>query len=343
MAQHQVIIQGAREHNLKGVDVAFPRDALTTFTGVSGSGKSSLAHDTIYQEGQRRFLESLSAYARQFLGRMEKPKVDHIEGLSPTVAIDQKSVSRNPRSTVGTITEIYDFFRLLLARLGTPHCVECGAVIEPWPTERIVADVLEKFGQSTEPLLVLAPIVRERKGEYRKELDDLRQRGFVRARVDGEVRRLDEEIKLDRYKMHTIEVVVDRLAASKDKESRLAESLDQAAKLADGIVTVVGSGGERLYNSPANTGSRDGSSIGSDDFTPHRDSIARDVDSWLDAGRRGARGPHPAQDGRRADRILAVLGDCGPGFGGRLTPAPERPPSHRKDQHRQYGDEEGPT
>src|SRR5688572_32794037 len=170
MAGGQVVIKGAREHNLKGVDLSFPRDSLTTFTGVSGSGKSSLAYDTVYQEGQRRFLESLSAYARQFLGRMEKPRVDHIERLSPTVSIDQKSVSRNPRSTVGTITEVLDFLRLLMARLGTPHCMTCGAVIEPWPTERIVEDVIARFAGSKEGVMVLAPLIRERKGEYRKEL-----------------------------------------------------------------------------------------------------------------------------------------------------------------------------
>ena len=181
----EVVVRGAREHNLRNVDLAFPRDALTTFTGVSGSGKSSLAYHTIYQEGQRRFLESLSSYARQFLGRMEKPKVDLVDGLSPTVSIDQKSGSHSPRSTVGTLTEILDFLRLLWARLGTPCCPECDAPIEAWSVDRIVGDLLERYDGA--PVLVLAPVIRERKGEYRQELAQFRVRGFVRARIDGGV------------------------------------------------------------------------------------------------------------------------------------------------------------
>ena len=208
----QIVIRGAREHNLKGLDLEIPRDALVTFTGVSGSGKSSLAYHTLYQEGQRRFLESLSSYARQFLGRMEKPKVDHIEGLSPTVSIDQKSVGHSPRSTVGTLTEILDFLRLFMARLGTPACPTCGAVIESWSVDRIVDAILE--GRDGDGILVLAPVVRERKGEYREQLKDYRGKGFVRARIDGEVRRLDEDIRLHRYKYHTIELVTDRLRAA---------------------------------------------------------------------------------------------------------------------------------
>ena len=187
-----VVVKGAREHNLKGVDLSFPRDSLTTFTGVSGSGKSSLAYHTIYQEGQRRFLESLSSYARQFLGRMEKPRVDHVEGLSPTVSIDQKSAGYGARSTVGTLTEILDFLRLFMARLGEPACPECGAAIETGSVDQIAQSMLEDYdGQA---VLILAPVVRERKGEYRKELSEYRTRGFVRARIDREVRRLDEEI-----------------------------------------------------------------------------------------------------------------------------------------------------
>ncbi|MCA8966390.1 MAG: hypothetical protein KDC48_16035, partial [Planctomycetes bacterium] len=186
----QVVVKGAREHNLKGVDLAFPRDSLTTFTGVSGSGKSSLAYHTIYQEGQRRFLESLSSYARQFLGRLEKPKVDLVEGLSPTVSIDQKSTSHSARSTVGTLTEVSDFLRLLWSRLGEPKCPECDAAIESWAPDRIVDAIVEQHGGAA--VMVLAPVVQERKGEYRRELAEWAQKGFVRARIDGEVRRLDE-------------------------------------------------------------------------------------------------------------------------------------------------------
>jgi len=237
VAPNSVTVRGAREHNLKGIDLTFPREALVTFTGVSGSGKSSLAYHTIYQEGQRRFLESLSSYARQFLGRMEKPKVDHVEGLSPTVSIDQKSTGASPRSTVGTMTEVLDFLRLLWARLGVPVCPECQAPIETWSTDRIVEAVLAAYAE--QPILVLAPVIRERKGEYRKELADFRARGFVRARIDGEVRRLDEEIDLHRYKYHTIELVLDRLKAEPDKASRLAEAIEQALVLADGLVAIV--------------------------------------------------------------------------------------------------------
>ncbi len=226
-----VVVKGAREHNLKGVDLTFPRDALSTFTGVSGSGKSSLAYHTIYQEGQRRFLESLSSYARQFLGRMEKPKVDLIEGLSPTVSIDQKSTSHSVRSTVGTLTEVSDFLRLLWSRLGTPSCPECGAKIEAWSPDRIVeAMIVDHRGTA---VMVLAPVVRERKGEYRKELVEWRSKGFVRARIDGVVRRLDEDIVLERYVYHTIELVVDRLTVATETRSRLAEAVEQALALGD--------------------------------------------------------------------------------------------------------------
>jgi excinuclease ABC subunit A len=227
------VVKGAREHNLKGVDLRFPRDALTTFTGVSGSGKSSLAHHTIYQEGQRRFLESLSSYARQFLGRMEKPKVDLVEGLSPTVSIDQKSTSHSARSTVGTLTEVMDFLRLLWSRLGEPSCPECGAAIEAWSPDRITdAITADHAGQQ---VLLLAPVVRERKGEYRKELAEWAQKGFVRARIDGVVRRLDEDIRLERYVYHTIELVVDRMTIAADARSRLAEAVEQAVQLGSGL------------------------------------------------------------------------------------------------------------
>jgi excinuclease ABC subunit A len=247
----QVVVRGAREHNLQSVDLSFPRDSLTTFTGVSGSGKSSLAYHTIYQEGQRRFVESLSSYARQFLGRMEKPKVDLVEGLSPTVSIDQKSTSHSARSTVGTLTEVMDFLRLLWSRLGEPSCPECGAAIEAWSPERIVDTIVADHAGVQ--ALVLAPVVRERKGEYRKELADWLQQGFVRARIDGEVRRLDEDVKLHRYKLHTIELVVDRLTIQAEHRSRIAEAVEQAVGLGGGLVAIAfGDDGYRLFSTQRN-------------------------------------------------------------------------------------------
>ncbi|MFT7616502.1 MAG: excinuclease ABC subunit A [Planctomycetota bacterium] len=237
MGHSQIVVRGARENNLKNVNVSIPRGSLTTVTGVSGSGKSSLAFDTIHNEGQRRFLESLSSYARQFLGQIEKPAVDHIDGLSPTVSIDQKTVNRNPRSTVGTVTEVYDHLRLLFARLGTPYCPETGEEIRPQTADQIRDRLLkEKDGRS---VMVMAPIVKDRKGEYRKELEDLRLAGYLRVRIDGELLRLDEEIKLARYVRHTIEVVVDRLKVGKDKASRLAEAIEQALKLGSGLIGIL--------------------------------------------------------------------------------------------------------
>lgn len=243
-----VVLQGASEHNLKSVDLRFPRDRLVCFTGVSGSGKSSLAYDTIYKEGQRRFLESLSSYARQFMGRIEKPKVEHVEGLSPTVAIDQKSVSRNPRSTVGTITEVWDFLRLLQARLGTPRCHVCDAEVVAFAPEQIVDEVLAS-GKAGESLLVLAPIVRGRKGSYRKELEALRQKGYVRARIDGQVLRLDEEIQLHRYKKHDIEIVLDRVKIGPDRRARLLESIGEALAIGEGFAGTLRktAGGKEVY------------------------------------------------------------------------------------------------
>src|SRR5512141_316974 len=207
-----VSIKGAREHNLKNINLELPRDKFIVITGLSGSGKSTLAFDTIYAEGQRRYVESLSAYARQFLGQMEKPDVDYIEGLSPAVSIDQKATSHNPRSTVGTVTEIYDYLRLLFARTGIPHCPVCGRVVTKQSAQEIV-DALEKLQDGTR-LLVLAPIVRARKGTYQAVFEEIRKAGFVRARVDGKVFNLEDEISLDRYKIHTIEAVVDRLVIS---------------------------------------------------------------------------------------------------------------------------------
>jgi excinuclease ABC subunit A len=232
----RLVIHGAREHNLKNITLDLPRGKLIVFTGLSGSGKSSLAFDTIYAEGQRRYVESLSAYARQFLGQMEKPDVDFIEGLSPAISIDQKSTSRNPRSTVGTITEIYDYLRVLYARVGQPHCHKCGRPIGRQTPEQIVDQVMQ-LPQGTR-FQILAPIVRGRKGEYERLLADLGRKGFARARIDGEVRELSEKIRLDRYYKHTIEVVVDRLVAKPDIRRRVADSIETALELAEGIASM---------------------------------------------------------------------------------------------------------
>ncbi|KAF0206981.1 MAG: excinuclease ABC subunit UvrA [Actinomycetota bacterium] len=231
-----ISIRGAREHNLKGFDLEIPRDRLVVITGLSGSGKSSLAFDTIYAEGQRRYVESLSAYARQFLGQMSKPDVDHIEGLSPAVSIDQKTTSRNPRSTVGTVTEIYDYLRLLYARIGVPHCPICGCRIEKQTAEQIV-DAILALGDGVK-FQVLAPVVKGRKGEYGKLLEELKHEGFARVRIDGEIHTLDEEFKLDKKLKHTIEVVIDRLAIKAGVRTRLAESVEMALKLGQGSLTL---------------------------------------------------------------------------------------------------------
>ncbi len=226
-------IRGARQHNLKNVDLEIPRDKLVVFTGLSGSGKSSLAFDTIYAEGQRRYVESLSAYARQFLGQMDKPDVDFIEGLSPAISIDQKTTSRNPRSTVGTVTEIYDYLRLLYARVGQPHCHNCGQPITRQTVEQIVDRVMA-LGEGTR-LQVLSPIVRGRKGEYKKLFQEISKEGFVRVRVDGELREASEPIELDKNKQHWIEIVVDRIVVREGIEGRLADSIETALRRADGL------------------------------------------------------------------------------------------------------------
>ena len=244
MANDKIIIKGARANNLKNANVEIPRDKLVVFTGLSGSGKSSLAFDTIYAEGQRRYVESLSSYARMFLGQMEKPDVDSIEGLSPAISIDQKTTSKNPRSTVGTITEIYDYLRLLYARVGTPHCPICGKEISQQTTDQIVDSVL-KLPEGTK-IQVMAPIVRGRKGEYVKELDSARKSGYVRVRIDGSIYELSEEIKLEKNKKHYIEIVVDRLVVKDEIKSRLAGSIDTAATLTGGIILVDVIGGEEL-------------------------------------------------------------------------------------------------
>ncbi len=243
MANDKIVIKGAREHNLKNVDLEIPRDKLVVFTGLSGSGKSSLAFDTIYADGQRRYVESLSSYARQFLGQMEKPDVDSIEGLSPAISIDQKTTSKNPRSTVGTVTEIYDYLRLLYARIGIPHCPICGRPIEQQTVDQMV-DKLMALPAGTK-MQILAPTVRGRKGEHIKEFDAARRSGYVRVRVDGNLYDLSEEIKLEKNKKHTIEVVVDRLVVKEEIRSRLADSLETALSLANGLV-VVDTGEEEL-------------------------------------------------------------------------------------------------
>ncbi|MBS5149405.1 MAG: excinuclease ABC subunit UvrA [Butyricicoccus pullicaecorum] len=242
--QDQIHIKGAREHNLKNVDLTIPRDKLVVFTGLSGSGKSSLAFDTIYAEGQRRYVESLSSYARQFLGQMEKPDVDYIEGLSPAISIDQKTTSKNPRSTVGTVTEIYDYLRLLWARIGTPHCPKCGKEIHQQTIDQII-DQLMGLPEGTK-LQVLAPVVRQRKGEHVKVLKDAQKSGYVRVRVDGNLHDLSEEIKLEKNKKHSIEIVVDRVVVRADARSRLTDSVEAASALSGGLVLADVIGGEVL-------------------------------------------------------------------------------------------------
>ena len=242
MAEEFLVVRGAREHNLKGISVTIPRNRLTVITGLSGSGKSSLAFDTIYAEGQRRYVESLSAYARQFLERMEKPDVDVIEGLSPAISIEQKSTGHNPRSTVGTVTEVYDYLRLLWARAGVPHCPNDGSPVERQSASQITDAVLA-WPEGTR-IEVLAPLVRGRKGEFKDLFDDIRKRGFVRARVDGETYDLADIPTLNRRKNHDVAVVVDRLVVKSADRGRLNDSIETALKVADGVVEVVKHRGE---------------------------------------------------------------------------------------------------
>jgi len=247
MPSEHIIVKGAREHNLKNIDVSIPRDKLVVITGVSGSGKSSLAFDTIYAEGQRRYVESLSAYARQFLGRMEKPDVDYIEGLSPAISIDQKGPSHNPRSTVGTVTEIYDYLRLLFARIGHPHCPKCGREICRQTVQQIV-DAVKEIPTGSR-IMILAPLIRDRKGEHLAIFDDLRKAGFVRVRIDGRIHDLSEEFELDKNKKHTIEAVIDRLQIGEAEKSRIADSVETALKLGAGVVLVsIIDGDELLFS-----------------------------------------------------------------------------------------------
>ena len=240
----KIVIKGAKVHNLKNISLEIPRDKLVVITGLSGSGKSSLAFDTLYAEGQRRYVESLSSYARQFLGLMEKPDVESIDGLSPAISIDQKTTSKNPRSTVGTVTEIYDYIRLLYARIGIPHCPKCGKKIEKQSIDQIIDNIMNlKEGTRIQ---ILAPVIRGRKGEYKKLLEDFQKEGFVRARIDGEVYELSDDIDIDRKKKHTIELIVDRLVIKEDIRGRLTESVETALKHANNLVGVDVVGGAPL-------------------------------------------------------------------------------------------------
>ena len=231
-----IFIKGARQHNLKNIDVSIPRDKLVVITGLSGSGKSSLAFDTIYAEGQRRYVESLSSYARQFLGLMEKPDLDYIEGLSPAISIEQKATVRNPRSTVGTVTEIHDYLRLLYAHIGTPHCWKCDRVIKKQTPQQIV-DSIMSFKNNTK-MHILAPVVRGRKGQHKKLIENIRKDGFVRIRVNGEILVLGESINLEKNKKHNIEIVVDRLINTKKVKERLTESIELTLKVGEGVVII---------------------------------------------------------------------------------------------------------
>ena len=298
-ADDRIRISGAREHNLKDISLELPRDALIVITGLSGSGKSSLAFDTIYAEGQRRYVESLSAYARQFLGQMDKPDVDSIEGLSPAISIDQKTTSRNPRSTVGTVTEIYDYLRLLWARIGHPHCHSCGAPIAGQSVEQIVDHVMT-LDEGTR-FMVLAPVVRGRKGEYKDLLEELRSEGYTRAKIDGELRRLEDEIDLDKKYKHDIAVVVDRLQMKPDVRKRLADSVETAVALAEGIVEVELCGRRRTARrrrsrtAPAPRASASRPARSSSPRSSRASSAARPCRSWSRASSRSTLRTAPAR------------------------------------------------
>ena len=243
---NHIVIKGAREHNLKNIDLAIPRDSFTVITGLSGSGKSSLAFDTIYAEGQRRYIESLSAYARQFLGQLEKPDVDLIEGLSPAISIEQKVTSGNPRSTVGTVTEVYDFMRLLFARVGKPHCYNCGRAVTKQSSDQIIDSIFKNY--QDERIEIFAPIVRGRKGHYRELFEDTLRDGFIRVRVDGKLHELEKGFKVDRYKIHNIEILVDRIKLSQKSRSRISESIDVALNYGNGVVIVASNNDDNIYS-----------------------------------------------------------------------------------------------
>ena len=278
MPHDTIDIRGAREHNLKNIDLSLPRDSLIVLTGLSGSGKSSLAFDTIYAEGQRRYVELLSAYARQFLGQMEKPDVDHIDGLSPAISIDQKGTSKNPRSTVGTVTEIYDYLRLVYARIGHPHCPRCGREISKQTIEQIADQVLD-LPEGTR-LMVAAPMVQGRKGEHREILAEARRKGYARARVDGEVRDLGDPIVLDKKFKHDIEIVVDRVVIGPELRSRLSDSLEQTVKLSDGLILLIpaggsGSGGEEGTEGAASGAAAAGSASAASAWMANASAVGR--------------------------------------------------------------------
>ena len=242
-----IVIKGARQHNLKNIDIVIPRDKLVVITGLSGSGKSSLAFDTIYAEGQRRYVESLSTYARQFLGLMEKPDLDTIEGLSPAISIEQKASARNPRSTVGTVTEIHDYLRLLYAHIGQPHCWKCGGEIKKQSVQQIVDSIL-KLKEKTK-IYILAPIIRSKKGQHKNVLNEISKKGFIRVRINGEIYKSDDSISLEKNKKHTIEILVDRLMVEKEVHERITESVELALKLGKGLMTVYElSGSEHIYS-----------------------------------------------------------------------------------------------
>jgi excinuclease ABC subunit A len=237
MDKKKIIIKGARQHNLKNITVEIPKNKLVVITGVSGSGKSSLAFDTLYAEGYRRFVESLSSYARQFLGVMEKPDVDDIEGLSPAIAIDQKTTSKNPRSTVGTVTEIYDYLRVLFANIGKPHCPVCGKPLEGLSPQQVLDQIMEKH--KGKKVIITAPVVRGKKGEFKDFLQGVRKLGYSRVRVDGEIYRVEEVPSLDKNKKHDIEVVIDRLTVNEDNRGRLLSDIEKAFEIANGLVKVL--------------------------------------------------------------------------------------------------------
>jgi len=242
-----IVIKGARQHNLKNIDVIIPRDKLVVITGLSGSGKSSLAFDTIYAEGQRRYVESLSTYARQFLGLMEKPDIDTIEGLSPAISIEQKANARNPRSTVGTVTEIHDYLRLFYAHIGKPHCWKCGGEVKKQSVQQIVDSIL-KLKKRTK-IYILAPIIRSKKGEHKNVLNEISKKGFVRTRINGDIYKSDDVVNLEKNKKHTIEILVDRLIVEKDMYERITESVELALKLSKGLITVYElNGDEHVYS-----------------------------------------------------------------------------------------------